>query len=110
MEHCNILTEQIDQVNLKDSYSMNLENSTRFERILAFPKPLIEKFLHTIIFLSYKILCIVSDMYSAPYKRITSSTFILHCPLFYYLTEHGNILTEQIDQVCPFSYNGRYIS
>jgi hypothetical protein len=45
---------------------------------VAFPKPLIEKFLHTSIFLSYKILCIVFDMYSAPYKRITSSTFILH--------------------------------
>jgi hypothetical protein len=43
----------------------------------------IEKFLHTFIFLSYKILCIVSDMYSAPYKRITSSTLILHCLLFW---------------------------
>ena len=30
--------------------------------------------------------------------------------LFYYLTEHCNILTEQIDQVCPFGYNGSYIS
>ena len=50
---------------------------------VAFPKPFIEKFLPTFIFLSYKILCIVSDMYSAPYKRITSSTFILHCLLFW---------------------------
>jgi hypothetical protein len=30
--------------------------------------------------------------------------------LFYYLTEHCNILTEQIDQVCPFGYNVSYIS
>jgi hypothetical protein len=45
--------------------------------------PLIEKFLHTFIFLSYEILCIVSDMYSAPYKCISSSTFILHCLLFW---------------------------
>ena len=50
---------------------------------VAFPKPLIEKFLHTFIFLSYKIMCIVSDMYSAPYKRIASSTFILYCLLFW---------------------------
>ena len=50
---------------------------------VAFPKPLIEKKIHTFIFLSYKILCFVSDMYSAPYKRITSSTFILHCLLFW---------------------------
>ena len=43
----------------------------------------VDKFLHTFIFLSYNILCIVSDMYSAPYKRITSSTFILYCLLFW---------------------------
>ena len=30
--------------------------------------------------------------------------------LFYDLTEHCNILTEQIDQICSFGYNGSYIS
>jgi hypothetical protein len=41
------------------------------------------------------------------YKRGPSEVQFV---LFYYLTEHCNILTEQIDQVCPFGYNGSYIS
>ena len=38
------------------------------------------------------------------YKRGPSE---VQFALFYYLTEHGNILTEQIDQVCPFTSQAR---
>jgi hypothetical protein len=41
------------------------------------------------------------------YKRGPSEVQFV---LYYYLTEHCNILTEQIDQVCPFGYNESYIS
>jgi hypothetical protein len=97
-EHCNILTEQIGYKILPV-----------LKESVAFPKPLIEKFLHTFIFLSYKIMCIASDMYSAPYKHIIADFFRSNlCSLLFFA--HATDLCRTNGRVPPRQWRKFYKS